>query len=491
MNRGRLFTVALAGLAIWSIMFGRLVWLQTVRSGHYKYLAQCQHQQRIGIMPERGRICDRSGRPLSLSMDGRRSYPLGTVGAQLLGFVGEDGRGLEGLEQLFDDRLKGQSGWEIRQKDATGRTHATLEYASSPARSGNDLFLTIDADIQSIADQELAKGVQSARAISGTVVILDPLTGEVLALASHPAFDPNRFKSYPRGNYINRAVLEQFEPGSTFKIFTMAGAIQEGLIKPDDVLDGENGSFAVGGYRVGEAEGHKYGVITAAEAIAHSSNICLVKVGQLLGRENLYQYARSFGFGCRTGIEFPGETAGQLERPDRWSKIQEANISFGQGISVNAVQLTVAYAAIANGGHLIRPRLVRDSGGPDTIRRVISRETAGQLMGMLEQCVDQGTGRPAAIAGWRIAGKTGTAQKKAEGRRGYDGNNYLASFVGIIPAESPRLVVTVIVNQPQGKVYGGQVAAPVCRNIMKRIISLPGSFARELLAERAAERASL
>ncbi len=495
MSRGRLTILALAGLVIWSVMFGRLVWLQAVRGGHYKYLAQKQHQQRIGILPERGRIYDRCGRPLALSFDGRRSYPYGSMGAQLLGFIGDDGRGLEGMELLYDDLLRGQSGWAIRQRDATGRTHATLEYASSPAKAGHSVFLTIDAEYQAIADQELDRGAKSARAASGAVVISDPGTGEILAIASYPPFDPNRFNNYGRETYINRAVLEQFEPGSTFKIITMAAAVEEGVTGPEDIIDGEKGLFSIGGYKIGEAEKHKYGPITASEAIAHSSNICLVKVGQELGNEKLYQYARSFGFGCKTGIEFPGETEGVMERPDKWSVIQGANISFGQGLSVNAIQLTAAYAAIANGGFLVKPRLLKGYGESseavpgsqpaDTLRRVISRETSRKLVAMLEQCVDNGTGQPAAINGWKIAGKTGTAQKKAQGRKGYDRDKYIASFIGFIPAESPRLVVTVIINEPHGRVYGGQVAAPVCRSIMKRIISLPGGFAQDLMANNA------
>jgi len=501
MNRGRLTILALAGLVIWSVMFGRLAWLQAVRGGHYKYLAQKQHQQRIGILPERGRIYDRCGRPLALSFDGRRSYPYGQMGAQLLGFIGEDGRGLEGVELLYDELLRGQSGWAIRQRDATGRTHATLEYASSPAKAGHSVFLTIDAEYQAIADQELNKGAQSAKAVSGTVIVSDPGTGEILAIASYPPFDPNRFKSYGRESYINRGVLEQFEPGSTFKLITMAAAVEEGVTKPGDIIDGEKGTFSIGGYKIGEAENHKYGPITASEAIAHSSNICLVKIGQALGKEKLYQYARSFGFGCKTGIEFPGEAEGVLDRPDKWSVIQSANISFGQGVTVNAIQLTAAYAAVANGGYLIKPRLLMGYGEgdqptrgiekADTLRRVISRETSQKLVSMLEQCVEEGTGQPAAIGGWKIAGKTGTAQKKAEGRKGYDREKYIASFIGFVPAESPRLVVTVIINEPHGKVYGGQVAAPVCRNIMKRIISLPGGFAPDLMDNNAGLSAKL
>lgn len=495
MNRGRLTIMALAGLAVWSVMFGRLAWLQAVRGGHYKYLAQKQHQQRIGMLPERGRIYDRCGRPLALSYDGQRSYPYGPMAAQLLGFIGDDGQGLEGMELLYDDLLRGQSGWAIRQRDATGRTHATLEYASSPAKAGHNVFLTIDAEYQAIADQELDKGAKAAKAASGIVIISDPGTGEIMAIASYPPFDPNRFKNYSRDSYINRGVLEQFEPGSTFKLITMAGALEEGAIGPDDIIDGEKGTYSIGGYKIGEAENHKYGPITASEAIAHSSNICLVKIGQELGKDKLYQYARAFGFGCKTGIEFPGEADGVLERPDKWSVIQGANISFGQGVTVNAVQLTAAYAAVANGGYLVKPRLIKGLGEgerissgsekADTLRRVISRETSQKLISMLELCVEKGTGQPAAIQGWKIAGKTGTAQKKAEGRKGYDRDKYVASFIGFIPAESPRMVVTVIINEPHGKVYGGQVAAPICRNIMKRIISLPGGFAQDLMATKA------
>ncbi|HBE73629.1 MAG TPA: penicillin-binding protein 2 [candidate division Zixibacteria bacterium] len=486
--------VAVIAMAVWVVIGARLVWLQVVKAGHFRHLAQRQHQFRVGLMPERGTIFDRQGRPLTFSVNGRRSYPYGTAAAQTLGVVGRDGRGLEGLELLYDDLLRGQAGWTIRQLDARGRSHPSAEYPRRPAQSGGSVILTIDADYQSIVQQELERGAAKHQALSALAIVTDPATGEILAVACYPPVQPDRFAESEQADLVNKAISEQFEPGSTFKAVTMAAAIEEGTVAPEDILDGEDGSYSVGGHNLGEAEGHRYGRITVGQALAYSSNICLVKIGERLGREKLYQYARAFGFGCKTGIEFPGEAAGVLTKPSGWSLIQSANISFGQGLSVTGMQLAAAYGAIANGGYLLRPRLVRALEDPaggvyhgnktDTLRRVISKETSLKLTEMLSRAVNDslGTGRSARIEGWNVAGKTGTGQRKVAGQRGYAAGRYTASFVGFMPSESPRLLAVVVVNEPKGGHYGGRVAAPICRNIFKRAISLPRGVAPELLA---------
>ncbi len=487
-------TLAVFCFFIWALMSGRLVWLQAFKGGHYRNLAQRQHQLRIGILPERGQIVDRQGRPLALSIDDRRSYPYGTVGGQLLGFTGRDGRGLEGLELYYDQELSGEAGWATRQCDARGRVRPSLEYASKTARSGNSLQLTIDAEYQAIADEELKKAGDKFKAAWGTVVIADPSTGEILGMASYPEFDPNRPDDFGRQAMTFGAVAAQFEPGSTFKAVTIALGLESRVIDTAEIFDGEQGSYAVGGHRIGEAEGHKYGPITVSKALAFSSNICLAKIGLALGKDKLYQGARAFGFGSRTGIECPGEAAGLMDKPDGWPVIKHANISFGQGLSVSAMQLVMAYGAIANGGYLLRPRLIKGlapagqtvdgSCRPDTLRRVISDQTSAQMIEMLERCVSEGTGKAAQIEGWRVAGKTGTAQKKEQGKKGYASDKYVASFIGFVPAEAPRLLVAVIIDEPQGRFFGGEVAAPVCHNIMQRIISLPKGLRQDLLAAR-------
>jgi cell division protein FtsI (penicillin-binding protein 3) len=494
MKSQRTKTLAVFCFFIWALMLGRLVWLQAVKGPFFRGLAQRQHQLRVGIIPERGQIVDRQGRPLAFSIDGRRSYPYGTAAAQLLGFVGKDGKGLEGLELLADRELSGETGWTTKQCDARGRVRPSLEYASKPARSGNGLRLTIDADYQVIAEEELRKGGKKFKAQRGTVVISDPVTGEILALACYPGWDPVHPEESDHLALQNSAVTVQFEPGSTFKAVTIAAALEKGVIDTGDVFDGEQGTYTVGGHRIGEAEGHKYGPITVSKALAFSSNICLAKIGLQLGKESLYEEARGFGFGYKTGITFPGETPGVLEKPDTWPIIKHANISFGQGLSVNAMQLVMAYGAIANGGYLLRPQLVKgvesDDGGfdrwdrPDTLRRVISRQTSAKVVAMLERCVNEGTGKPARIEGWRVAGKTGTAQKKLEGGKGYAPDKFVASFIGLVPAEAPRLLVAVIMDEPQGRYFGGEVAAPVCHSIMQRIISLPHGLRQELLASK-------
>lgn len=483
-----------AALALWAAIGARLAWLQIVRGGHYRALAMRQHQFRVGLVPERGAICDRQGRPLTFSVDGKRSYPYGTAAVQTLGVVGRDGRGLEGLELLYDDLLRGRSGWAIRQLDARGRTHPSAEYPLRPAQTGGSLTLTIDADYQSVVQQELEKGASRHQAQSAMAIVTDPSSGEVLALACYPPVRPERFTESDQADLVNKAISEQFEPGSTFKAITMAAALEEAAVRPEEMVDGEGGSYPVGGHNLGEAEGHRYGRITAAQALAYSSNICMVKIGSKLGKNKLYQYARAFGFGSKTGIEFPGEAAGVLTKPSGWSAIQSANICFGQGLTVTGMQLAAAYGAIANGGYLIRPRLVKSHGGPqeaadgrgraDTLRRVLSMETCRALTQMLDDAVNDslGTGRQARIEGWRVAGKTGTAQRKAPGQRGYAPGRYTASFVGFMPADRPRLLAVVVVNEPKGAYYGGQVAAPICRNIFKRALSLPRGVAPELLA---------
>ncbi len=488
--------IALLAVFLWSAMAGRLFWLQIVKGGHFKALAQRQHQFRIGLKPERGTIYDRKGRPLVFSVNGDRIYPYGTAAVQTLGLVGRDGRGLEGLELLYDDLLRGQAGWRIRQLDARGRTHPTLDYPHKPAIGGGSIILTIDADYQSIVQQELERGVARYQPLSALAIMLEPSTGQVLAVSCYPPVSPELISQGRTGDFINRAICEQFEPGSTFKTITLAAALEERVVTPQDIIDGQNGSYQVGGHNLGEAEGHRFGRITAAQALAYSSNICLVKIGERLGREKLYQYARAFGFGNKTGIEFPGEAAGVLTKPSTWSAIQSANISFGQGLTVTGIQLAAAYGAVANGGYLLRPRLVLAAEDPqngifmsqktDTIRRVISPETSRQLIEMLRAAVNEtlGTGRLARIEGWNVAGKTGTAQRKAPGQRGYAPDRYTASFVGFLPAERPKLLVLVVVNEPQGSYYGGQVAAPICRQILKRAVSHPQGVVPEILAYR-------
>jgi cell division protein FtsI (penicillin-binding protein 3) len=445
-------------VSIWLVLVFRLVWLQVVRAEQYRALAQKQHQLRVGIRPERGRILDRQDRVLAVSVDSAREYPYGSLAQPLLGFVNRDNQGIEGLERCYDQELRGEIGWKTRQQDASGRLYPSLDYSAKEARSGCDLRLTIDIDYQAIADEELRRGAQACGAASGTAVITDPATGEILGLACYPAFDPAAPVAGQAGTILNRAIAAQFEPGSTFK--------------------------------------PKYGMISVSEAIVRSSNICLGKLGFQVGKERLYQYARAFGFGCKTGVNFLGETEGVLTRPGHWSAVNLATISFGQGVSVSALQLCQAYGAIANGGYLLKPRLVRtiEQGShviarcdrADTVRRVIAQATAAKIVAMLRRCVDDslGTGKMADLKGWTVAGKTGTAQKPAAGRKGYDPGKYVASFIGFLPAETPRLLVAVVLDEPKRGVYGGVVAAPVFRNIVARIVSLPAGLKRTVLAAR-------
>ncbi len=483
-------------LLIWLVLCVRLVWLQVVRASYYQHLALKQHQLRVGLRPERGRILDRQGVVLALSVDSIRQYPYGSLAEPLLGLVNRDNQGIEGLELCYDQELRGETGWKTQQQDAAGRLYPSLDYSAKPSRSGCDLYLTIDVDFQAIAEEELKKGAQACGASSGAAIVSNPITGEILGLACYPAFDPNLPAASRASQFLNRAISAQFEPGSTFKPITVAAGLDAALIAPDDVIDGGHGRWQVADRRIGEAEGHQYGRITVTQAIARSSNICLGKIGMMIGKPLLYQYARGFGFGCRTGINYPGETEGVLTRPDHWSVVNLANISFGQGISVSALQLTQAYGAIANGGYLLKPRLIREVqqdsqsvaryDNADTVRRVIAAATCQQVIAMLQSCVDDslGTGKMARIRGWKVAGKTGTAQKPNEGHKGYAVDKYTASFIGFLPADAPQLLVTVVLDEPRKGIYGGVVAAPVFRNIMARIVSLPKGLNQAVLAAR-------
>jgi cell division protein FtsI (penicillin-binding protein 3) len=431
-------------------------------------------------------------------LEGRRVYPLETIGSHIVGTAGTDMRGLEGIELRYDKVMRGEELVYRVERDGRGRSLFTEGVAAeqsderapgplaldSRLEAGAALELTIDAGLQEMVERELAAGVQAANADAGTAIMLDPHTGAILALANYPWFDPNKPGNANPQARRNRAVTDSFEPGSTLKAVLAAAALDEGVVDPDDRVFCENGKLKIGKWTINDH--HPYGLLTIPEVIQYSSNIGVSKIAEKLGRERYFRYLQSFGFGKPTSIDLPGEVGGIVRPVNRWAQIDLATTSFGQGISVTAMQLAAAYGAIANGGRLHQPYLLEraidtntgkvmlehdGSFGEAASRDVIRPETAREIGAMLERVVemDGGTGKKARIPGVRVAGKTGTAQKVDSKTRRYS-NERLASFVGYAPADAPMFVTLVMIDNPKGERYGGLVAAPVFSSIMSRAL---------------------
>ncbi|HUT99197.1 MAG TPA: penicillin-binding protein 2 [bacterium] len=421
-----------------------------------------------------------------------RLYPLGRTAAHVLGFVGIDHQGLEGMELAYDDLLSGEPGWTLKVRDALGRPLYPLDepsaasYASGepseasyapgktlqPPQRGNDLRLTIDSRFQHIVDRELAYAVERSNGRGGMAVMLDPDTGDVLALSNYPFFDPNRFGEYPSWVRRNRIVTDVYEPGSTFKVFTLAAALEEGLVTPQTVFD-TPGETYVTGRRIRDSLPHDPR-LTATQIIERSSNVGILQIGLKVGRDKLRDYLGKFGFGALTGLEIPGEVRGILRPASEWYPLDTACASFGQGVAVTAIQLVRAYAVIANGGWLVQPSIVsRENSRKPRPRRVISPETAAALREILIGAVERGLGKDARGSGYTIGGKTGTAQKVGEG--GYlEGKHYIASFIGFAPAQDPALVLLIIVDEPRPIYGGGPVCGPAFARIVRQVLALEG-----------------
>lgn len=404
----------------------------------------------------------------------KRYYPNAEIGAQLIGFTGLDPQGLEGVELAYDQYLLGDGGYLLMEQDALGRGMTAGNNVVREGDLGHSLYLTIDRNLQFLVEKELAAQVRAMRARAGTVVLLDPATGRVLAMASQPDYNPNAFWKYKPEQWRNRAICDSFEPGSTFKIFLIAAALEQGVVKKNQTIYCENGKFRVGGRTINDHKPYKN--LTVPEILKVSSNIGTAKIAKSLERERFHHYIERFGFGAPTGIDLPGEAVGLVRNPSQWFEIDLAAISFGQGISVTPMQLAAATAAIANGGTLMRPYLVEkivDSHGqvvrqqtPTAVRRVVSRETADLVREMMAAVTETGgTGTLAAVPGFRVAGKTGTAQKVDPVTGGYSVDKRVSSFVGFVPVEDPKLVMVVMLDEPQEQTYGGLVAAPIFSRI--------------------------
>lgn len=422
---------------------------------------------------------------IGIVKESRRYYPNRTLASNVLGFTGTDANGLEGVELRYDDMLKGASRKIKGSKDARGRVLLFEDLDKKVPVEGRTVELTIDKTLQYIAEAALTKAVDSSQARGGTAVIMDPSTGEILAMASRPTYDPNDIQSYSAADWRNRNITDAFEPGSIFKLFLVAAALEENVVGPSDIVYCENGSYQVADRVFHDTE--KHGWLSVPQIVRYSSNIGSAKIGERLGKERLYRYVKAFGFGSRTDIDLPGETRGSLRHYKSWSKVTVDTVSFGQGVSASSVQLVTALSAIANGGFLLKPYIVKaikEPNGdivrqtnPTIVRKVISEDTAGKLTRMLVEVTEEGTGVQAAIDDFDVAGKTGTAQKPDLVSGGYMKNAYVASFMGFVPADEPALAILVTVDYPKGSAYhGGSIAAPAFKEIASKGLSYLGIF---------------
>jgi cell division protein FtsI (penicillin-binding protein 3) len=407
-------------------------------------------------------------------LEPKRYYPNGSLAAHVLGYVGLDGKGLGGVEQFYNAKISGEAGQLLVERDANGKPYESYEIASKP---GQTVVLTIDQSIQYMAEQALQGAVQRSHAKSGTVIVLDPRSGEILALANAPTFDPNKVSEAKPETRSNWALQNIYEPGSTFKVIAFSAALEKKLVKIEDHIDCQMGAITVAGRVVHD---HKpFGSLTIPEALAKSSNVAAIKLGMRVGDPTMYDYIKRFGFGSKTGIELPGETNGILRKVERWQPSSIGSIAIGQEVGVTPVQMVSAFGALANDGVRIAPHLireVRDAGGnvvyraqPEQ-RRVISAETAIALRGMLEGVTLNGTAKKAQLDGYSAAGKTGTAQKIDPKTKAYSSTKFVGSFVGFAPVSNPQVVIIVVIDEPAGAYHGGDVAAPVFREVAEQVL---------------------
>jgi cell division protein FtsI (penicillin-binding protein 3) len=407
--------------------------------------------------------------------ESRRFYPKRRLASQILGYVGIDNEGMGGVEYALQDEIKGDPGRRIIWTDALRRRAGS--WVDKPSVPGRSVYLTIDENIQHIAETELAAAVRESDSKSGIALLMRPYTGELLAMASYPSFNPNRYQDSPESHRRNRSVTDVYEPGSTFKIVAASAALEEGVVTEDERIDCGSGSIPIADRLIRDSR--PFDVLSFREVVQRSSNVGMIRIGQRLGKERLEAYIRAFGFGEPTGIELPAESRGILRPSSSWGPISAASIAFGQEVSVTAIQMIAAANVVATSGYLMRPRLVLGFGGeasramvrPEPVRRVIREDTARRMREILSGAVEHGTGQRAAIEGYRVAGKTGTAQKAVLG--GYSQSEYIASFVGFAPAARPEITALVILDSPEGD-HSGSRAASVFARVVERSLSYLG-----------------
>ena len=415
---------------------------------------------------------------VGIVMEERRYYPKGSLLAHVLGFAGIDNQGLEGLENRYDAELRGEVKHLLFHQDALGRVIAHTHLGAGQSVSGNTLTLTIDEVIQYIAENALSTAVQKSSAKGGVLIVMDPPTGEILAWALAPTFDPNNPYPTETKYWRNRAVTDPYEPGSTLKVPLVAAALEEGVVEPGTMIYAGDGEMPVSGTVIHDHK--KAGWLTFAKAVEQSSNVAAVKVAMEMGRDRVYQYLRAFGFGERTEVDLPGESKGLLKEPQDWGNRTLASVAIGQEIGVTPLQMLTALSAIANNGWLMRPYVVKDiqdgqgrlvhRNTPEVRRRPVSAHTAETTTALLVNVVKNGTGKRAFMSDFKVAGKTGTAQKVDPHTGKYSKTQLIGSFMGFVPAENPRLAMIVVIDEPQDPAWGGVVAAPVFRQVAEQVL---------------------
>ena len=405
--------------------------------------------------------------------ENKRFYPKRELAAHVLGYVGVDDQGLAGIELTHEETIRGRAGQLLIERDARQRWFRRTGRSSEP---GQSVVLTLDETIQYIAERELADAMKASRALAGTIIVLDPFTGEVLAMANAPTFNPNKYANVRPEVLRNRAIADAYEPGSTFKIITVASALEEGLTDPDEIIDCQMGGIVLAGHTIRDWK--PFGMLSVSQILQNSSDVGAIKLAMRVGNQKFYRYWKSFGFGSPTGIELPGEAAGLTKPPERWSKISIGAMAMGQEIGVTPLQLAAATSVVANGGWWVPPHILREGadatpGDVDrtVARRVLSPQTADQLQRILASVVTTGTGRLSRPDGYTAAGKTGTAQKIDPANGRYSPTDHVASFVGYVPAESPMFTILVALDSPRGRYHGGDVAAPIFKRVAAQVLA--------------------
>ncbi len=418
----------------------------------------------------------------------KRLYHYDHVAGQILGFTGIDNNGLSGIELQCDELLSGTNGYVVMQRDGLGRRRPSVDYPRVEPSNGKSLVLTIDLELQAIAEEELRKGIERNKSSAGLVVMMDPRTGELLAMALYPILNPNRYSVADTTAMKNRIITDMFEPGSVFKLVTESAALENNLVKLEEKFFAENGDYLVtlpGGKQRHITDTHPAGWLTFREAVEHSSNIVFAKLSDRIGAERLFTMARNYGFGTATGTDLPGEVRGDLKKPTEWSGTTLNTLAYGYEVGATPIQIASAYAALANKGILMKPFVIKQvvdehqnvvaETQPQVIRRVVSKETAEVITSLFEGVVERGTGEGAKVEGLRIAGKTGTSRKVVNGK--YNIGSYTASFAGFFPAEDPKVVCLVMLDNPrEGGYTGGLASAPIFRAIAEKIIAMSGRF---------------
>jgi cell division protein FtsI (penicillin-binding protein 3) len=398
------------------------------------------------------------------------------LASHILGFVDIDNKGIEGVELRYNTYLRGNGGKFVVERDASGKT---LSQGVDMESKGNNLVLTIDELLQFMVEAQLDEVLKQWHAAAATAIMMDPFTGEILALANRPSYNPNLSSGSSSAERRDRAVTDCYEPGSTFKIIVGTAAIEENIVKLETPFDCSRGTVEIGGRTIHDA--HRHGLLTFKEVIQKSSNVGSVMIGMKLGKERVYKYARAFGFGEKTGIDLPGEVSGWIRPPERWSGVSLGSISIGQEVAVTPLQVLRAYSAIGNGGLLVRPHVVSKILSPEgkevwsfrpEVKRAISHETAETFKGILKTVTEEGgTAKMASVDGNEVAGKTGTAQIIDPRTKRYSHEKYVSSFVGFVPADDPKIAMIIVVYEPKGQIYGGVVAAPVFKKIAESALS--------------------